>query len=128
MDDYHYFQTGHMPQYKSRVERQIGGLLTDRRIPFIYEKPTAVIDNGLTKIWHPDYSLQYGLLIEYFGVNGDQSYTRQAQHKLRVYHENQYDVIPVYPPDITGPWERNLLDRIGYTLERRLTDYREKVG
>lgn len=127
MDNYHYFQTGRRPQYKSRVERQIGDLLTERSIPFIYEKPTAVIDSGLTKLWHPDYSLQYGLLIEYFGVTGDQSYTKQARHKLRVYHENQYDVIPVYAPDITGPWERNLLDRIGYVLERRLSDYRERI-
>ena len=126
-EDYSQCYPGRRPQYKSRVERQIGDLLAGRNIPFIYEKPTAVIDNGLTKIWHPDYSLQYGLLVEYFGVNGDRSYVERTRHKLRVYHENQYEVIPVYPPDITGPWERNLLDRIGYTLERRLADYRERV-
>jgi len=46
MDDYYYHQSGRRPQYKSRVERQIGDLLTNRRIPFIYEKPTAVMDAG----------------------------------------------------------------------------------
>lgn len=127
MDDNYCVQSCRRPAYKSRGERQIGDLLNDRRIPFIYEKPTAVIDKGLTKIWYPDYSLQCGLLIEYFGMNGDQSYMKQARHKLRVYHENQYDVIPLYPPDLTGPWERSLLDRIGFALERRLTDYRERI-
>ena len=39
-----------MPQYKSRAERQIGDLLAEHQIPFIYEKPTAVIDGKHTKI------------------------------------------------------------------------------
>jgi len=118
--EYHYFQSGRRPEYKSRVERQIGDLLAYRQIPFIYEKPTAVIDNDLTKIWHPDFSLQYGLLIEYFGMNGDKHCTEQARHKLRVYRENQFDTIPLYPPDIIPGWQDHLIDRIGHTLENRL--------
>ena len=120
MDDYHYLQSGRRPEYKSRVERQIGDLLAERQIPFIYEKPTAVIDDGLTKIWYPDFSLQCGLLLEYFGVNGNKEYIEQARHKLRVYRENQLDTIPLYPPDIIPGWQDHLIDRIGYTLENRL--------
>ncbi len=118
--DYHYLQSGRRPQYKSRVERQIGDFLAERQIPFIYEKPTAVVDNGLTKIWYPDFSLQYGMIVEYFGMNGDKHYTEQARHKLRVYQENQFDAIPLYPPDIIPGWQDKLVDRIAYTLENRL--------
>ena len=66
MEDYHYFQKSRRPEYKSRVERQIGEFLAERQIPFIYEKPTAVMDRGLLRIVYPDFSLQCGLLIEYF--------------------------------------------------------------
>jgi len=113
MDDYHYLQTGRRPEYKSRVERQIGDLLAERQIPFTYEKPTAVIDDGKFKVWYPDFSLQYGLLIEYFGMKGDKHYTEQARHKLRIYRENQFDTIPLYPPDIIPGWQNHLIDRIG---------------
>lgn len=124
MNDYHYLQPACRPQYKSRVERQIGDLLAERQIPFIYEKPTAVIDDGKLKVWYPDFNLQYGLLIEYFGMNGDKHYTEQARHKLRVYRENQFDTIPLYPADIIPGWQGNLIDRIGGILERRLIDCR----
>ena len=120
MDDYHYLQSGRKPQYKSRMEREIGGLLTDRRIPFIYEKPTAVMDAGKFKVWYPDFSLQYGLLIEYFGVNGERDYIERTRHKLKVYQANQLDTIPLYPSDIIPDWQGRLIDRIGSTLARRL--------
>jgi hypothetical protein len=111
------------PKYRSSIEREIGDYLVQHNVPFIYEKPTAVMDRDLLRIVYPDFSLQYGLLVEYFGM-GDHSYIEQARHKLKVYRENQYDVIPLYPPDITKGWQDNLLERIGGTLERRLIDYR----
>jgi hypothetical protein len=121
MDDCRY-QTGHRPEYKSRAERQIGEFLDSHRIPYIYEKPTAVVDAGKLKIWHPDYSLQCGPLIEYFGITGDLHYMESARHKLRVYQENQYDVIPLYPADMVPQWRGNLVRRIEAVLERRLFD------
>lgn len=122
MDNYHEIQPYYRPQYKSRVERQIGGLLTDRRIPFIYEKPTAVIDRGALRLWYPDFSLQYGLLIEYFGINGDRDYADRTRHKLQVYRENQFDTIPLYPADIIPGWPDRLIDRIGGVMEERLLE------
>lgn len=118
------YQTGRRPEYKSRAERQIGEFLDSRRIPYIYEKPTAVVDAGKLKIWYPDYSLQCGPLIEYFGITGDRHYMDSARHKLRIYQENQYDVIPLYPADMIPQWPNNLLSRIESLLERRLQDIR----
>lgn len=123
MSDYHY-QTGRRPEYKSRMERQIGDYLASRRIPFIYEKPTAVIDSGKLKVWYPDFSLKCGLVIEYFGITGDPQYLASARHKLRVYHENQFDVIPLYPADIVPEWANNLMRRMDTVLEGRLNDIR----
>lgn len=116
------------PCYKSGPERHIGNLLDRYGLPFIYEKPVAVIDGGKFRTWYPDFTLQYGLLIEYFGINGDAGYQERTRHKLKVYDENQFDVIPVYPADMAENWEPVLLGRIDATLEKRLSDYRCRTG
>ena len=122
MDECNY-QTGRRPEFKSRTERQIGAFLDSRHIPYIYEKPTAVMDAGKTKIWYPDYSIQCGPLIEYFGITGDRHYMESVRHKLRVYQENQYDVIPLYPADLIPQWQDNLLRRMESVMERRIRDF-----
>lgn len=119
MDDYSY-QSGRQPEYKSRTEREIGDYLYSQRIPFIYEKPTAVMDGGKLKLWHPDFSLHHGLIIEYFGMTGKQDYIASARHKLRIYRENMFDVIPLYPADMVPQWPDNLTRRIRTTLDQRL--------
>jgi len=114
--------------YRSRAERLIAGLLDQYGLPFIYEKPTAVTDHGQVRIWYPDFTLSYGLLIEYFGIHGDADYNRRTQHKLNVYRENQFDVLPLYPSDLSCGWQSHLLGRVDRALESRLTAYRSAVG
>ena len=117
----------HKLPYKSKPERQIAGLLDRYNIPFIYEKPTAVVDGGHTKLWHPDFTLAHGPIIEYFGINGDQSYRDRTAHKMKVYEQNQFELIPLFPPNMRGPWQNYLLSRIDAALENRLTDYRSRT-
>lgn len=114
--------------YKSRPEREIANLLDQYSIPFIYEKPTAVVDSGKTKLWFPDYTLSYGVLIEYFGINGSQGYRDRTKHKLKVYDQNQFQVIDLYPKDMSGGWQDSFLRRIDSTLEGRLNDYRGRTA
>jgi hypothetical protein len=57
-------------------------------------------------------------------MTGDRHYMEGTVHKLRVYQENQYDVIPLYPADMVPQWSSNLLRRIESVLERRLRDIR----
>ena len=116
------------PRYRSRQERDIATLLDGYGLPFVYEKPTAVVDSGKTKIWYPDFTLSYGTIIEYFGINGSQGYRDRTRHKLRVYEENQLTVLPVYPSNLAQRgWHQNLLRRIDTTLERQLSDYRGRI-
>ena len=113
--------------YKSRPEYQIAGLLDKYGLPFVYEKPTAVVDAGKTRIWYPDFTLAYGPLIEYFGVDGDRGYAARTAHKLKVYRQNQIQVLPVYPRDLAGRWEDRLLKQVDKALDRRLQHYRNAV-
>ena len=75
--------------FKSRGEEQIARLFDRNNIAYCYEHPTAVVDRGKTRIWYPDFYLpEYGMIIEYFGVNGNEAYDKQARHKMEVYSVN----------------------------------------
>jgi len=113
--------------YKSRPEHRIAGLLDRYGLPFIYEKPTAVVDSGKVRIWYPDFTLSYGPVIEYFGVGGDEAYRQRTQHKLAIYQQNQIPVLAMYPENLSVGWEDHLLRRIDGAIERQLQAYRSRV-
>ena len=114
--------------YRSWNEHRIAGLLDKYGLPFIYEKPTAIVDSGLVRIWYPDFTLSYGMLIEYFGFHGSEEYDRRTRHKLAVYQQNQIPVVDLYQQDMGRGWDDRLLHRIDGVLEQRLTGYRSAVG
>jgi hypothetical protein len=73
-------------RYRSRAEVRIAGLLDREGIAYRYEHPLAVVDQNKTRIWYPDFCLpEYGMILEYFGINGDAEYDRRTEHKMRVY-------------------------------------------
>jgi hypothetical protein len=113
--------------YKSEGERRIAGFLEAVGVAFEYEKPLAVVDEGKTKIWYPDFTLvDYGtIVVEYFGVNGSEDYARRAMDKLKVYKANRLDVIPIYPQDFNRDWKGQLTSNIYGILERRIQDFFE---
>jgi len=78
------------------------------------------MDSGKLKVWYPDFSLQYGLIIEYFGINGERDYIERTRHKLQIYQANQFDTIPLYPTDVVPYWQDRLIERIASAPESRL--------
>ena len=128
IEDYLRDASNRYAPYRSRPEHQIAGLLDKYGLPFIYEKPTAVIDGGKARIWYPDFTLAYGPLIEYFGIQGDPEYSKRTKHKLSVYRANQIQVLSLYPRDMSGSWESRLLGQIDHALERRLEHYRNRAA
>ena len=106
---------------KSRGEREIAGFLNEQRIAYQYEYPLAVIDRGQTRIWYPDFKLpEYGMIIEYFGMNGNHSYNDQMAHKMKVYQEAGIDGIYLIESSMRGPWQELITERIEQVLEGKL--------
>lgn len=114
-------------RYKSYMERQIAELFEKSDIPFIYEKPTAVVDYGKTKIWYPDFTLGYGIVVEYFGVSNNKEYEYRASHKLDVYRRNQIPVITLYPKELNRSWRTGLLEKISKKLKEHSDDLDGKI-
>ena len=109
------------PSYKSWGEKQIARLLDRYGISFRYEYPTAVVDRGKVRIYYPDFTLpEYGIIIEYFGVNGKSAYDEQAKHKMKVYQQAGIEGLFLTRDSLRGDWPTRIVGQIEKTLSNRL--------
>jgi len=107
--------------FKSKGERQIAEFLEEQQIDYQYEYPLAIVDRGKTRIWYPDFRLpEYGVIMEYFGMNGDSSYDQQMVHKMKAYQEAGVNGIYLTGSTMRGPWQEMIIEKIEQTLEGRL--------
>ena len=112
------------PSYNSWGEEQIARLLDRSRITYQYEYPVAVVDRGKTRIYYPDFRLpEYGLIIEYFGVNGDSGYDQRRRHKIEVYREAGIDGLFLTRDSLRGDWPKKILGEIEDILKGRLEKF-----
>jgi hypothetical protein len=110
--------------YKSKGETQIARLLDRSDIEYRYEHPLAVVDRGKTRIWYPDFYLPgYGMIIEYFGMNGQNNYKEQARHKKDVYHQNGVDGLFLTEASFKGDWPGRVIGGIETILKNRLNNF-----
>ena len=79
--------------YKSGGEKIIADFLFEHDIPFKYEKNFWW--NSIN--YHPDFTIlkevngKKGIVIEYFGLQGDPNYDEQSEQKRRYWKEDQFD-------------------------------------
>lgn len=112
--------------YRSKAETQIARLLDREGIPFQYEYPLAVIDRGHVRIWYPDFRLRdYGMIMEYFGMNGNADYRKRAEHKMQVYRQNGIEGVFLTEASFSGDWPRRILGQIEGVLEQRLQRFHD---
>ena len=115
--------------YRSRGESQIAQCLADHGVPFLYEHPVAVIDQGKTRMWYPDFQLRgYGILIEYGGRLDDPDYASGWERKKRVYAANGLSAIMLEAQDLRADWPDPLLGRIEGVLMDRVREFRSVAG
>jgi hypothetical protein len=111
------------PPYQSKGEAQVGRLLDRYGLPFFYEQPILVLDDGGHRLLHPDFTLPTynSLILEFAGMPDKADYMRKLHYKQRVYHDNAIPAIFIYPQDLTGPsWPEGLYERISQEGYRAL--------
>ena len=113
--------------FKSRGEEQIARLFDRSNIAYRYEHPTAVVDRGKTRIWYPDFYLpEYGMIVEYFGVNGSKAYDDQTKHKMEVYDANGLDGLFLTEEAFKGDWPPRIIGQIECVLRDRLDRFYQR--
>ena len=112
-------------QFKSWGETQIARLLDRNGIPYFYEHPLAVVDDGKVRLWYCDFQLpSYGIIIEYFGRNNDSDYQAGLRKKQVVYQANGLDALLLTRESLRGDWPDRILGQIKDILEARLNRFR----
>ena len=110
--------------FKSRKEIQIARFLERNDIAFQYEYPLAVVDRGKARIYYPDFRLpEYGMIIEYFGVNGNPTYNSQTRRKMAVYRQFGIDGIFLTEASFRGDWPGRILGQMEDILKGRLDKF-----
>ncbi|MBR9677488.1 hypothetical protein GOV04_05075 [Candidatus Woesearchaeota archaeon] len=110
--------------YKSKGERAIAEILKKHSIDFEYEYPLLIKeqkdgDGEKLRIWYPDFWLpKYSIVIEYFGVQGDDNYDKGKKAKLNAYKKLDIDCISVKPSTIN----KNLQAYLLMTISRMIND------
>ena len=115
MEGYDLYSEGkdNSSNFKSKGEVQIARLFDRSNIAYCYEHPTAVVDRGKTRIWYPDFYLpEYGMIVEYFGVNGNKVYDDQARHKMEVYSANGLEGLFLTEAAFRGDWPTQIIGQI----------------
>jgi len=110
--------------YRSKAEVQIARLLERSGIDYKYEYPVAVVDRGKTRLWYADFYLPgYGIIIEYFGVNGDSQYEQRKKHKMKTYKEAGIEGLFLTEKSLQGDWPTKIMAGIEDILKNRLDKF-----
>jgi hypothetical protein len=119
------------PPYRSKGEARVGRLLDRYGVPFFYEQPMLVLDDGGHRLLHPDFTLPTydSLILEFAGMPDKPEYMRKLHYKQRVYRENAIPALFIYPQDLTGPsWPERLYERIVQEGQQALQGYSAVLG
>ena len=107
-------------QWKSRGERRIGQWLEQIGLPHHYEHPYAVVDRGKVRVWYPDFYLpEMGVIVEYAGMNGSNSYQACLDHKKARFNEMGVPALFLDEADLRGNWTARLLEWFVRVEEQR---------
>ena len=113
------------PVYRSWGEEQIGRFLERHGFQFHYEYPLAVVDRGLVRLHYPDFQLPaFGLIIEYFGVNGKPRYDEQVKHKMVLYRQSGMEGLFLNRDSLRGDWPTRILGQMEDILQKRVERFR----
>ncbi len=115
------------PAFRSWGEEQIARLFERNTIAYQYEYPLAIQDQGKVRIYYPDFRLpEYGLIVEYFGVNNDPAYDKRTEHKIAAYKQAGIDGLFLTRDSLRGDWPNRILGQIEHLLHKRINRFQRR--
>lgn len=109
-------------QYKSNGELQIAKFLDELNVKFEYEKKFLIKDKqNYERIAYPDFWLiEYGIIIEYFGMKGNKEYDKITKLKEESYFKERLEYISIYPKMIkNNSYKMNIINDIQFIINKK---------
>ena len=107
------------PEYESRGQAEIGRMLDEYDIPFFYNEPLLVRENGERKIRRPDFTLPTynNTVIEYTPAK-----ELPDEHGKSIYRENNIAALFLNESDLSEPgWRQRLYETLEDIYHRPLS-------
>jgi len=102
------------PPYETKDELKVGRMLDQYGIPFFYQQPTIIYNEGKNEIWKPSFTLYSygGAVIDYVAGTG-QSQQEQRFNRDKIYQYNQIPALVLGPRDLDKPkWDEDLYAKL----------------
>jgi hypothetical protein len=112
------------PPYQTKDELKVGRMLDQYGIPFFYQQPTIIYNEGNNEIWKPSFTLYSygGAVIDY--VAGE-SKPEQKLSRDKIYRYNQIPAVVLGPKDLERPnWHETLYEKLEQMYQRPLDSMR----
>ncbi|MFC1763583.1 hypothetical protein ACFL6U_16080 [Planctomycetota bacterium] len=83
-------------------------------IPFFYQQPTIIYNEGRNEIWKPSFTMYSygGTVVDYVAESSDNPQERML-NRDKIYKYNQIPAVLLGPKDLTDPnWSKQLYDKL----------------
>jgi hypothetical protein len=112
------------PPYETKDERKVGRMLDRYGIPFFYQQPTIIYNEGTNEIWKPSFTLYSygGAVIDYIAGENQQE---QRLSREKIYEYNQIPAAVLGPKDLAKPkWDEDLYTKLEQLYQQTLDPMR----
>jgi hypothetical protein len=100
------------PPYETKDELKVGRMLDRYGIPFFYQQPTIIYNEGMNEIWKPSFTLYSygGAVVDYVAGENQQE---QRLSRDKIYRYNQIPAAVLGPKDLGKPnWDEDLYTKL----------------
>ncbi len=100
------------PPYETGDELKVGRMLGQYGIPFFYQQPTIIYNEGKNEIWKPSFTLYSygGAVVDYVAGEHQQE---QSLNRDKIYRYNQIPAAVLGPKDLEKPsWDEDLYAKL----------------
>jgi len=106
------------PPYETKDEVKVDRMLDRYGIPFFYQQPTIIYNEGKNEVWKPSFTLYSygGAVIDYVAGENQQE---QRFSRDKIYQYNQIPALVLGPRDLDKPkWDEDLYAKVEQMYRR----------
>jgi hypothetical protein len=108
------------PPYETKDELKVGRMLDRYGIPFFYQQPTIIYNEGMNEIWKPSFTLYSygGAVVDYVAGTGEE-HQEQRLSRDKIYRYNQIPAAVLGPKDLEkSNWDEDLYTKLEQLYQR----------
>ena len=114
------------PPYETKDELKVGRMLDQYGIPFFYQQPTIIYNEGTNEIWKPSFTLySYGGAVVDYVADSSENAQERVPNRDKIYRYTQIPAVVLGPKDLDEPkWDEDLYTKLEQLYRQALDPLR----